>query len=319
VVRLIRVYSTAPVPAIAERAFADLGPIRVLDPDWSDLEQAEVLLVRAEELRAEDIDRATSLRLIARTGSGVDTVDVEAASRRGIPVLFVPAVGARPVAEGAIALILAATKRLGELAAVLRAGTWPSRYEIDVRDLGDTTLGVVGFGRIGREVASLAGPLGMEVIAYDPATTESLDGVELVDFDDLLGRADVISLHCPLNEQTRGLIDRGAIERMKPGAVLVNVARGEIVADERLLVEALDSGRLGALALDVFGEEPPEPSNPLLDDPRVICTPHSIGLTASWNRRVFGALAGDVARFFAGEAPVHVVDPAALDGAPQQS
>ena len=317
-VRLTRVYATAPVPAIAQRAFAALGPVQVLAPDWSDLDQAEVLLVRAEELRAAEIERAGSLRVIARTGSGVDNVDVEVATGRGIPVVYAPSAGTAAVAEGTIALMLAAMKRLGQLGGVLRTGAWPQRYEIEIRDVRGATLGVIGYGRIGREVARLGEALGMTVVAHDPAAGDGDGdgtGVELLELADLLARADVVTLHCPLTEQTRDLIDAEALAQMKEGAVFVNVARGEIVADERLLIEALDRGQLSAVALDVFADEPPATSTALLHDPRVICTPHSIGLTDSWNERVFGSLAADVERCLRGRSPTNVVDVAALGSA----
>ncbi|MBS1679737.1 MAG: oxidoreductase [Actinobacteria bacterium] len=315
-VRLTRVYATAPVPAAAQRAFDSLGPVQLLAPDWSDLDQAEVLLVRAEELRAAEIRRATSLRVIARTGSGVDNVDVAAATERGVPVVYAPAAGSRPVAEGTIALMLAAMKRLGQLHGTLESGAWPQRYEIEIADVRGATLGVVGLGRIGREVAQLAAALGMTVVSHDPIAADGDEGdIELLELGALLGRSDVVTLHCPLTSETRGLIDAGALDRMKRGAVLVNVARGEIIADQRLLIEALDRGQLSAVALDVFAVEPPAPSNPLLHDPRVICTPHSIGLTISWNERVFSALAADVERCLRDEAPVNVVDAAALESA----
>jgi phosphoglycerate dehydrogenase-like enzyme len=315
---LTRLYSTAPVPAIAHRVLSPIGPVLSLGADWAELDQAEVLLVRGEQLQAADIARATSLRVIARTGSGVDKVDVEAATARGIPVLYAPSAGSRPVAEGAIALILAAMKRLGHLDSILREGDWPQRYEVDVRDVRDTVLGVVGFGQIGREVGAMAAALGMTVIAHDPALADGVDGVELLPLEALLARADVVTLHCPLTDSTRGLINEETLSLFKPGAILVNVARGEIVADDALLTDALDRGILSGVALDVFAHEPPTTSSPLLHDRRIVCTPHSIGLTSSWNELVFGSLAADIQSFLSGEQPAHVVDTSALAGMRQQ-
>lgn len=316
-VRLTEVYATAPVPPSAERAFAEIGPIQVLRSGWPDLPRAEVLLVRGEEVDAATIERAESLRVIARTGSGLDNVDVEAAQARGIPVIYAPSAGARPVAEGAIALIMAAMKRVGELRQVLREGTWPERYQVEILDLEGSTLGIVGYGRIGREVAELARRLGMNVIAHDPeaAQRSASPEVEFLPLLALMERSDVVSLHCPLTAATRGLVDRSVLAAAKRGAIFVNVARGEIVAGDDLLYQALCEGLLSAIALDVFAEEPPAADSPLLADPRVIASPHSIGLTRAWNDRVFSALAADVERFLAGAAPENVAAVVAADPA----
>jgi D-3-phosphoglycerate dehydrogenase / 2-oxoglutarate reductase len=316
---MTRIVSTAEVPEIGQRAFAPLGTIETLDRQRTALCQADVLLVRSEHVGADDIVRARTLRVIARTGSGVDNVDVAAATERGIPVVHAPGVGVRPVAEGTIALIVAAAKRLGELAAVLGDGRWDERYHVMGLDLMGATLGIVGYGRIGQEVGGLARALGMAVIAYDPLRPEAesaVDGVELVPLATLAGRSDIVSLHCPLTEDTRGLIDYEVIASMKRGAILVNAARGEIVAGDDLLAAALSSGQLGGIALDVFTKEPPPVESPLLANPRVVCSPHAIGLTRDWNRHVFGTLALDVHRVLAGRAPVHVVNHAALRTAP---
>jgi D-3-phosphoglycerate dehydrogenase / 2-oxoglutarate reductase len=308
---MTRVVATAAIPRVGHEAFAGIGPIEQLGNDPAALAEADVLLVRGEPLSAEDIARARGLRIIARTGSGVDNIDIEAATRARVPVIYAPGAGARPVAEGTIALMLAASKRLGEQAALLRSGAWADRYQVVGRDLQGAVLGVVGFGQIGREVAALASALGMEVIAHDPG--ESAGGADsdtrFTSLPELAASSDVVTLHCPLSDATRGLIDRPIIDSMKDGAILVNVARGEIVDGEQLLLDALERGKLAAVALDVYEHEPPSPSSPLLRDPRVVCTPHTVGLTRSWNERVFADLAADTARLLAGERPLHVVNP----------
>jgi D-3-phosphoglycerate dehydrogenase len=308
---MIRVLATAAIPRIGHEAFAGIGRIEQLEEDRAALAQADVLLVRGELLRAEDIADARGLRVIARTGSGVDNIDIEAATLAQVPVIYAPGAGARPVAEGTLALMLAAAKRLGEQAAVLRSGAWVDRYKVVGRDLDGAVLGVVGFGQIGREVAKLASAFGMEVIACDPdePAAGAGCGTRFTSLSELAARADVVTLHCPLTDATRGLIDRSFIDGMKDGAILVNVARGEIVAGEHLLLHALDRGKLAAVALDVYEHEPPSRSSPLLRDPRVVCTPHTVGLTRSWNERVFADLAADTARLLAGERPLHVVNP----------
>ena len=312
----MRILATADVPAVAREAFARLGEIEVrrLD-DLRGLADAEVLIVRGTRLDAGVLESASSLRAIARTGAGYDNLDVAAATRRGIPIVYAPGVGSQPVAEGTVALMLAAAKRLPELAAVVQDAAWMSRYEIAGLDLEGACVGIVGLGAIGRRVARLCRGLGMRVIAHDPALAGStpLDA-ELVALDELVARADVISLHCELTERTRGLIDRQLLGRVKPGAILVNVARGQIVESEDALAEALAAGRLSAVALDVFPSEPPDPAHRLYAHPRVICTPHAVGLTARWNEQVFRSLAGGVESVLAGEMPANVLNPEALAG-----
>jgi D-3-phosphoglycerate dehydrogenase len=232
-------------------------------------------------------------------------------------VIHAPAAGARPVAEGTLALVLATAKRLGEHAEVLRAGAWPERYDVIGHDLYRSVLGIVGLGQIGREVARLASAFGMEVIACDPGQQAGAPraGMRVVSLPELAASADIVTLHCPLTDRTRGLVDRGFVDRMKDGSILVNVARGGIVAGDEVLLEALERGKLAAVGLDVFEEEPPSPASPLLRDPRVVCTPHAIGLTRAWNQRVFAELAADTARLLAGERPLHVVNPEAIEAA----
>jgi D-3-phosphoglycerate dehydrogenase len=303
------------VPPVADRAFADLGPIEVAPADPASLHDAEVLLVRGTGVSAAVIDAAPRLRVIARTGAGYDGVDVAAATERGIPVLYAPGAGTVPLAEGTLALMLAAAKRLNELGIIVRAGAWADRYELEAFDLQGAVLGIVGLGSIGREVARLAHAFGMIVLACDPAPTPvdpDLRFVESVSLDQLAGRADVISLHCALTERTRGMIDRDLLDRAKRGAILVNVARGAIVQSDDVLLEALNRGWLSAVALDVFAEEPPDPAHPLLSNPRVVCTPHCGGLTARWNASVFAVLADGVACVLRGDRPAHVVNPEAL-------
>jgi D-3-phosphoglycerate dehydrogenase len=180
-------------------------------------------------------------------------------------------------------------------------------------DLEGACAGVVGLGAIGRRVATLCQALGMVVVGYDPAAGGSgCRAVERVSLAELLDRADVITLHCALTETTRGLVDRAFLARVKPGAVLVNAARGAIVENEDVLADALASGRLSAVALDVHPSEPPRAGHRLYRDPRVICTPHSVGLTRRWNEQVFGALAAGVATVLAGGRPPNLLNPEAL-------
>jgi phosphoglycerate dehydrogenase-like enzyme len=308
----VRIVATADVPAVARLAFAPLGEI-IVRASLADEPLTEVLIVRGTPLDGQTLARLPALRVIARTGAGYDNLDVAAATRLGVPIVYAPGVGTQPVAEGTVALILAAAKRLREHGTVVQHAAWASRYEVAGLDIEGACLGVVGYGSIGRRVAHLCRGLGMETIAFDPALEPFADPrVELVALEELLERADVITLHCGLTEQTRGLVDRRLLARVKPGAILVNAARGQIVESEDALAEALASGQLSAVALDVFPSEPPAPGHRLYADPRVICTPHAVGLTARWNEQVFGSLARDVRGVLDGELPAKLLNPEAL-------
>jgi D-3-phosphoglycerate dehydrogenase len=307
----VRIVATDEVPAVAHELFAPLGEI-VVDGgrDGDSLARAEVLIVRGARVDAELLDRTRRLRAVARSGAGYDKLDVEAATRRGVPIVYAPGVGSGPVAEGALALIVAAAKRLRELGEVVREGAWESRYDRPGLDLEGACVGIVGLGSIGARVATLCRALGMRVIAHDPSVEPEGEGaVAMVSLAALAAQSDVISIHCALTEETRGLVDAEFLSAVKPGAVLVNVARGEMVASEDLLAEALDAGRLSAIALDVFPTEPPDAAHPLYADPRVICTPHAVGLTRRWNEEVFTALASGVQSVLAGKRPPNLLNP----------
>jgi D-3-phosphoglycerate dehydrogenase / 2-oxoglutarate reductase len=308
----MRIVATADVPRVARELFAKLGEIEV--DGAADPVDADILILRGTPLPAASIEGASRLRVIARTGAGYDNVDVDAATRAGIPIVYAPDVGSRPIAEGTVALILAAAKRLGELSEIIHTTAWDARYDVMGLDLEGACLGVVGLGAIGRRVAALCQALGMVVIAHDPGGPPGTTGeaVELVSLGELLKRADVITLHCALNEGTRGLVDAKLLSRMKPGAVLVNAARGAMVETEDVLADALAAGRLSAVALDVHPSEPPNAGHRLYRDPRVICTPHTVGLTRRWNEEVFGCLAAGVTRVLAGERPSNLLNPEAL-------
>jgi D-3-phosphoglycerate dehydrogenase / 2-oxoglutarate reductase len=211
---------------------------------------------------------AGPLRVVVKFGTGTDNIDLAAAGELGVKVSSTPAANALSVAELTIALLLALARNIALHDRLARARSWERRPGIE---LAGKRLGVVGYGAVGREVARIADALGMDVVAHDPLLQEA--DAELVDLATLLGSADAISLHVPLNESTRNLIDAEALERMRPGALLVNTARGGIV-DEQALAEALRSGRLAGAAFDVFAEEPPWDS-PLVGLDNVVLSPHA--------------------------------------------
>lgn len=247
------------------------------------------LIVRTStRLGGETILAAEALEVIARTGAGVDNVDLEAATERGIPVCHTPEANTTTVAEHTLALILAVAKDLRRMDAAVRAGHWQARDAARAADLRGKTLGVVGLGRIGSEVARLGACLGMEVLGYDPHVrrlAEGIEGRKARELAALFRDSDVVSLHVPLNEETRGLVGADLLRRMKPTAILINTSRGGVV-DERALAEALAAGRPAAAGLDVFAEEPPPAESPLLALENVTVTPHAAALTAECRLRM---------------------------------
>jgi phosphoglycerate dehydrogenase-like enzyme len=309
-----RILSTAELPAAAIELLSAAGDVAITSGDLpAEIADADVLVVRAEHVGGDLIEQAPRLRVIARTGSGVDNVDVATATRLGIPVVNAPLAGGGPVAEGTWALILAGAKRIGQLRACIEEDRWHERYRLEALDLRESTLGVVGLGSIGRQVARVGHAFGMHILGYDamlPADAQFDFPLERTTLESLVRRADVITLHCDLNPSTRGMIDRDLLRTAERSPVFVNAARGPIVSSDELLLEALDAGWLSAVALDVFAAEPLDPGSPLLADPRVVCTPHSIGLTRRWNHDVFSSLARDIRSALAGERPVHLVNPA---------
>jgi D-3-phosphoglycerate dehydrogenase len=314
----LQIVATELVPPAAELAFADLGPIELDDGTAPELlRHADVLIVRTRVVDRQLLDAAVNLRVIARTGTGLDKIDLREANRKRVPVIYAPDAGTVPIAEGTLALIFATTKRLLELGAIVADGTWQRRYRCDVRDLAGATLGVVGLGRIGSAVARLCYAIGMRVIAHDPrqddpAPDEQVGFVTRVTLERLAREADIITLHCGLNETSRGLINRDLLSRVKPGAILINASRGGLIAGDDVLLEALEQGWLSAVGLDVFSTEPPDPNSPLLRDVRVVTTPHAIGLTRAWNERVFTSLAADVRSVLDGGKPRFIANPEIL-------
>jgi phosphoglycerate dehydrogenase-like enzyme len=290
------IVATGPVHPVAEEL---LGPI-VVDDDWRALlPEAEALIVRGGVFVTEDdLERAPRLRVIGRSGIGVDNVPVEAARARGIPVVVTPGAGARAVAEGALALLLAVVKRLPELAEAVQRGDWSARDRLELGDLDGATLGIVGYGRIGRELADLARGLGMHVLAYDPNVPEAS-----VQLDVLFAESDAVSLHAPLTAETRGLVNAELLARARPGLVLINTSRGGLISSLDDLLAALERGHLSGVGLDVFEQEPPDPSHPLFAHPRVVVTPHALGMTRRARERIFREMAEAMAAVLHGKEP----------------
>lgn len=243
------------------------------------LAEARYAVTRGLRFPAAALDDAPELTLIHQWGTGTDGIPIDAARARGITIARSPGVNAPTVAEAALALMLATLRRLPQVHDLLRRGQWdqPNLWR-EARDLGSLTVGLVGMGAIGAEVAKRLAGFGCEVI-YTRASGQKADcALRFETLDALLAESDVVSLHLPLTEATRGMMDADALARMKQGATLINTSRGGLV-DEAALVAALGSGKLSGAGLDVFATEPVAPDNPLLSMPQVVTLPHVAGRT----------------------------------------
>ena len=283
------------------------------DPDMfqrpGDLENAvsdcRALIVRNRTRVTESLlDAGTGLEVVGRLGVGLDNIDMRACKTRGIRVF--PATGANvvSVAEYVIATLLILFRGAYSATAEVLAGEWPRNRHIGLEASGKT-LGIVGFGAIGRAVAARAGALGMRVIANDAFIDPDSGcwqkhGVEAVDMRTLLSESDAVTLHVPLNDETRHLIDREAIASMRKGSLLINTARGGVI-DEHALVKALQRGHLGGAALDVYEQEPLPAGSHLKGAPNLLLTPHIAGVTVESNERVGTMIAERVIKALAGE------------------
>ncbi|MGC2939181.1 MULTISPECIES: NAD(P)-dependent oxidoreductase [unclassified Brevibacterium] len=282
-------------------------------PGPEDYAKAEGAIVRAAvKVGPAELDTMPNLKVIARTGVGVDDVDVDAATERGIPVAITPGANSTAVAEGAFAHMLQLVKSLGPLTEIVRSGGWTERTSVPVGDLDGATLGIVGFGNIGRRVKAIAEAFGMTVLAYDPvAEVPEANRSETV--DEILRASDIVTLHVPLLKSTRHMIDAHAIETMKDGAILVNTSRGGLI-DEDAALAGLESGKLGGVGLDSFESEPPQP-HPLFQHPRTVLSPHVMGLSTKASRATFIAAARAVDAVLKGEHPDAAVNAAETQAA----
>jgi D-3-phosphoglycerate dehydrogenase / 2-oxoglutarate reductase len=260
-----------------------------------------VMVRSASKINADVIAAAPNLEVVGRAGVGVDNVDVKAATQRGVVVMNTPTGNTVTTGELAISLLCSVARHIPRADRLTRSGTWKKKGLMGTEITGKT-LGVIGLGRIGSVVAERGQGLRMNVIAHDPylsatGASSPVDGVDLVDLDTLLAQADFISLHVPLLDSTRNIISKEAIAKMKPGARLINAARGGLV-DEHALAEALESGHLAGAALDVMAEEPPAPDHPLLGREDVILTPHLGASSHEAQRKVAVDLADQFGTFF---------------------
>ncbi|MDA2891406.1 2-hydroxyacid dehydrogenase [Mycolicibacterium sp. BiH015] len=274
---------------------------------YRELPRADVIWHVLRPLSAEDLAKAVKARLVHKLGAGVNTIDVDAATARGIAVANMPGANAPSVAEGTLLLMLAALRRLPELDRATRAGEgWPSDPTLGetVRDIGGCTVGLIGYGNIAKQVERILVALGAKVLHTSTRDDGEPGWREL---STLLADSDIVSLHLPLTDATRGLIGRDALALMKSDAILVNTSRGPIV-DEAALVDALRSGGLAAAGLDVFSVEPVPADNPLLTLRNVVLTPHVTWYTADTMRRYLEFAVDNCERLRDGRDLVNVVN-----------
>ena len=275
-----------------------------------ELADADGVLNLRNDVDGQLLDRMDDCRIVARYGIGVDNVDVEAATKRGIYVTNVPDYCQEEVATHALSLLLSLYRGITRYDASVADGEWDRDVVTPIHRLSTQTLGVVGFGAIGRAVADRATALGFDVVTSDPFVDEATaanHGAELVPFEDVLERADAVMIHSPLTDDTRGMVDAAAFERMKSSAVLVNVARGPVVEGDALR-GALDAGQIAGAGLDVFPDEPPAEDDPLRDHERVVATPHVAWYSEEANAERRRTAAENVRAVLNGERPENAVN-----------
>jgi glycerate dehydrogenase len=274
---------------------------------------AAVLVTNKSPIREDLIATLPSLRFITITATGFDCVDLDAARRRGIPVSNVPEYGTYSVAQYVFALLLELCHHVTFHADAVRAGEWTRQPDFSLRktplhELVGKTMGIAGYGRIGQRVDELARAFGMQVLAYDPSPRpdKAEEPVTWCTLDELFSRSDVISLHCPLTDQTAGMVNHDRLSWLRPTAFLINTARGGLVIEDHL-AEALNAERLAGAALDVVSSEPIKPDNPLLSAKNCLITPHIAWATSEARKLLMEATVANVSAFLAGH-PINLVN-----------
>lgn len=272
---------------------------------------AQVVLTNKIPITKRVMDACRNLRMIQVLATGYNVIDVAYAKEKGIAVCNVPSYSTMSVCQHVIGLLLEICIQIGHHDRMVHEGKWSesrtfSFWDCDLTELDGKTLGIIGFGTIGKAVAKAADALGMKVITYTPHIKEGFSYVEYVDFDTLLARSDVITLHCLLNEKTRGLICKETIAEMKDGVILINASRGPVI-NEADVAEALKSGKIRAAGVDVVSEEPIPADDPLLSAPNCIITPHIAWATVEARKRLMDITFGNIEKFLAG-TPVNVVN-----------
>lgn len=299
------------------KGLEELGECAIYDRSAPDeviarCDGAEIIITNKVVISAETIDRLSKLRYIGVTATGYNIVDVDAARRRDVTVTNVPTYGTASVAQMVFAHLLNLTQNVAHHARTVSDGRWCSSkdfcyWDTPLVELTSKTMGIIGFGRIGRATARLARAFGMKVIAYDViAPPDMPEGCEMVTLEDIFRRGDVVSLHCPLTPQTQNIVNQENLARMKKNAFLINTSRGPLI-DERALADALEDGRIAGAGLDVLAVEPPDERNPLLKARNCYISPHIAWATRDARERLLNASVENVAAFLAGKMQ-NVVD-----------
>lgn len=315
------ILATAPIDQTAIDILSPYGEI-ITAPDDSEetlvslAADAEVIVVRGvAQITETIIEAADKLKVIGRTGVGINNIDIASATARGIPVVFTPGANSRAVAEAAMAFLLALAKRVTYWDSQTKANKWNSRYHSMNDDLEGTTLGIVGFGNIGQQLARLATPFDMKIIACDPYTRPDIAtelGVEMVPLDELIKRSKYISLHTVLTPETEGMINDKNLQHLQTGSYLINLSRGEAIDSLDTILEALNDGRLAGAGLDVFVPEPADISHPIFKHPNFLTAPHVASLTKNAIDTIHLWMANDIKAVLEGERPKHLVNPEVL-------
>jgi D-3-phosphoglycerate dehydrogenase len=296
---------------ILAKAEADLTSVKAGGEDEliPQLKDADAILTGRTKISAKVIDALQACRIIVRYGIGVDNIDVAAAARRNILVSNVPDYCIEEVSTHTVALLLCAARKIVHSDKTVRTGKWGVQTLSPLRRLSRQTLGIFGFGRIGRMVGEKTHPLGMRIIVSDPyltADTVDQSKFDLVDFATLLRESDYLTIHSPLTQETKNRFGEAEFRRMKPSVILINAARGEIV-DEQALCRALSEGWIGGAALDALVKEPPDPQSPLWKLDNVLMTPHSAWYSEEAFVELHTKAAEEAARVLRGEPPMYPV------------
>lgn len=301
--------SWAPFEALGEVTVFDRTPVDQIIPH---IGSAEIVITNKTPLRRETLDACPSIRYIGVLATGYDVVDVQAARERGIPVTNVPSYGTAAVGQYAIAMLLEICHHVAHHAQAVRDGRWQSCpdwcfWDYPLIELDGKTMGVIGFGRIGRQTARIAKAMGMHILAYDNNPCDEGRAIgNYVSLDTLYAQSDVIALHCPLFPETRGMICKQSIAKMKDGVILLNNSRGPLI-NEQDLADALESGKVYAAGLDVVSTEPIAGNNPLLHAKNCFITPHISWASRESRARIMDMAANNLSQWLAG-TPIHIVD-----------
>lgn len=295
---------------------AALGELKVYDKPTGEQESmarigdAEIIFTNKTLITRSLLDACPNVKYIGVLATGYNVVDCEAAKEKGIPVTNIPAYGTMAVSQHAIAMLLEICNRVGHHAEAVAQGRWQGDWcfwDHPLMELDGKTMGIIGFGRIGRQTGRIAKAMGMKVLACNPSQCE--EGLEIgtyVELEELLKNSDVISLHCPLFPETKGIINSRTIEKMKDGVILVNTSRGPLI-EEQALADALNRGKVAAAAMDVVSEEPIKAENPLLKAKNCFITPHIAWASKESRQRIMDCAVKNLKAYLEGK-PINVVN-----------